>query len=571
MFKNENDYVYIKMVKCADEKCNESAIYGIDLDVPTHCPNHRPSNKYMNTYVKRCEHDDCKRVAYFGKDKRTFCKEHKAPDHVAIRSDLCFHIGCNMQASYKSKSTGQWSCATHKLEDSVSQSVKCFCGTHASFGLEKHKPLTCKEHKQSNYIDVTHDMCKHGGCNKRASYGPKHSTPIFCATHKQQDHVNDTSKKCEYPTCDIIASYGFNKKRRWCKEHKQTGAIDILNACKQCSNSDCRKRASFGPKGGNPIYCAKHCESEHVDLVSKKCSADDCYKQPHFGPPGGKPTTCASHKEHGFVELINKLCQHTNCNTRANYGKLFGPPIHCFKHKQKNDYKGKERKPKCVSDKCKARPAYTDDESNYPKRCEDHKLEDDVNVVEQKCVTCGIENMINTATGKCNNCTAFMQVKQGRRKYKEDVIAALFDEHKIELTHDKIPVGSCNKYRPDFVIDCGTHFVIIEVDEHQHSGYQCECEQARMINVCQDLGGGMPVTFIRYNPDDYKAANGKWIRRKNKAPRHKKLMDVVKSCMQHMPDHLLGVIYLYYNGHDDNKLDINIIDMDLLTVQMERL
>jgi hypothetical protein len=41
--------------------------------------------------------------------------------------------------------------------------------------------------------------------------------------------------------------------------------------------------------------------------------------------------------------------------------------------------------------------------------------------------------------------------------------------------------------RPDFLWDQGHLVVIVEVDEEQHLGRACECEQARMINVSQDL------------------------------------------------------------------------------------
>jgi hypothetical protein len=57
----------------------------------------------------------------------------------------------------------------------------------------------------------------------------------------------------------------------------------------------------------------------------------------------------------------------------------------------------------------------------------------------------------------------------------------------------------CLKYRPDFQIDCGAYYIIIECDENAHSQYDSECETVRMNNIT--MGLGLPVKWIRYNPD----------------------------------------------------------------------
>jgi hypothetical protein len=57
----------------------------------------------------------------------------------------------------------------------------------------------------------------------------------------------------------------------------------------------------------------------------------------------------------------------------------------------------------------------------------------------------------------------------------------------------------CSKKRPDFVIDAGTHKVVLEVDEYQHKKGEYNCEVKRMRDITQALG--IPTLFIRYNPD----------------------------------------------------------------------
>ena len=74
----------------------------------------------------------------------------------------------------------------------------------------------------------------------------------------------------------------------------------------------------------------------------------------------------------------------------------------------------------------------------------------------------------------------------------------------IPVSVDRVVDSSCNKRRPDFLIDAGTHFVVVECDEHQHRGSACETR--RMFEIAQALG--LPTLFVRYNPDAYKTAGG---------------------------------------------------------------
>jgi hypothetical protein len=66
---------------------------------------------------------------------------------------------------------------------------------------------------------------------------------------------------------------------------------------------------------------------------------------------------------------------------------------------------------------------------------------------------------------------------------------------------DKIIDNSCSRRRPDVLIDCYTHCVILELDENQHFGYSCE--NKRICELFQDLGS-RPLVVLRLNPDSYK-------------------------------------------------------------------
>jgi hypothetical protein len=116
--------------------------------------------------------------------------------------------------------------------------------------------------------------------------------------------------------------------------------------------------------------------------------------------------------------------------------------------------------------------------------------------------------------------------------------------------------GICGKERPDRVYDFGDKIIILECDENQHQDRQCVCEQTRMVNIGQSFGG-IPVYFIRWNPDDYNPKND------NKNPeeiskRYKlvgNLITDIKVNKHKLPNALVSVLYMYYDEWDslDNE------------------
>lgn len=69
-------------------------------------------------------------------------------------------------------------------------------------------------------------------------------------------------------------------------------------------------------------------------------------------------------------------------------------------------------------------------------------------------------------------------------------------------TDTTVDGGACGLERPDRVFDFNDKIIILECDEDQHKSRPCLCEQTRMVNLGQAFGG-IPVYFIRWNPDDY--------------------------------------------------------------------
>jgi len=284
------------------------------------------------------------------------------------------------------------------------------------------------------------------------------------------------------------------------------------------------------------------------------CKHPECTKQPVYGKSGTKLAEyCKTHAPVDYENVISKRCNHPECTTKAGYGPLFKQKTHCSQHRTLNEYKNNN--PSCSE--CKNMPLYTDKKDNYPIRCEEHKKDNDKNVIEKECSSCKLSAIINEEIGQCNDCYEFFTEKKTKRK--EIKIKEMLDNHNIKYdSHDKIYSGSCLRYRPDFIFECPTHVIVFEVDEYQHSRYECSCEQIRMINLCQDFGG-TPVVFIRFNPDSYKIKGKSIPGSINK--RSRVVIDTIKKIKMYKPDSLLSVIYLYYDDFDEKKIDIIKIDV----------
>jgi hypothetical protein len=112
----------------------------------------------------------------------------------------------------------------------------------------------------------------------------------------------------------------------------------------------------------------------------------------------------------------------------------------------------------------------------------------------------------------------------------------LKNKNNLKFIHDKqIKNDCCLKYRPDFLFDCDTYFVILEVDEDAHESYAQECEIIRMNNIT--IGLGLPTLFIRYNPDKV------GIKKKEK---HFELLKTLKEKINLQKLHDPSPIYLFY-------------------------
>ena len=237
-----------------------------------------------------------------------------------------------------------------------------------------------------------------------------------------------------------------------------------------CKRAGCKVQPVFNFKGQKTgRFCKPHAETGMVDVKSKRCERDGCETQPSYGYPGHASSFCAEHKAEGSMRHSKKRC--SACQDWSTHGIV------------------------------------------KPERCEAHALPGDDNLVERPCLNCNLVNILNR-DGHCGDCCHWFGKRPRLAKQREVVQFLDFNMKDTPYASvDKVPmdIRDCGgKERPDVLWELPDRIVILEVDEDQHSGRACECEQVRMMNISQSLGCERTI-WIRYNPDAFKGGESrKW-------------------------------------------------------------
>lgn len=165
-----------------------------------------------------------------------------------------------------------------------------------------------------------------------------------------------------------------------------------------------------------------------------------------------------------------------------------------------------------------------------------------IDIKHKKCIACNLFR----ADRKPYLCSYCNPASSSRQKTSEMILYNFLTEEKIQFIHNKSVGYVCGDYRPDFLIDCATHFIVIENDEDQHRQYPKECEMVRMRNI--EFALGLKTHFIRYNPDAHKI-NGK-TKRVSRKKRMEALLLLIEKLKLSQPDDNLenNITYLYYDS-----------------------
>ena len=398
-------------------------------------------------------------------------------------------------------------------------------------------------HKTAEMVDVKNKRCEHDGCDSRPAFDIRGGNGLFCNKHKTADMVDVKHKRCEHDGCDSRPAFGIQRgKGRFCVTHKSADMVNVKS--KRCEHDGCDiVNPVFDIQGGKGRFCVTHKSADMVNVKSTRCEHNGCDKlNPVFDVQGGKGRFCVTHKMAEMVDVKHKHCEHNDCTTRSYYGKPGHPKSHCFQHRQK----GMIRRPNAKCDQCKELAIWG---TNWiPKHCDTHKTEEDQNLVEEHCIECGLMYVLNKEN-KCEHCNPLSFATA--RLAKQNALMAYLDARDLKghSTDIAIDHGVCGKERPDRVYDFGDKIVVLECDEHQHQDRQCLCEQTRMVNIGQSFGG-IPVYFIRWNPDDYSPESDR-KRPEELSKRYKLVGDLLRDIHKEkhvLPRALVSAIYLYYDA-----------------------
>jgi len=277
--------------------------------------------------------------------------------------------------------------------------------------------------------------------------------------------------------------------------------------CKECGGSSIcehyKRRSRCSECGGGEIcehkknrdYC-KECEGSQIcEHGKERAKCKEC----------GGSQICKHNKHKAYCKDCegSQICEHLNI--RHSCKECMGSQI-CEHKVNKHRCKECRGNAYCEHDKLKAQCK----ECNGSRICKHKKRVSRCKECDgsELCKSEWCEIMSNSKyEGYCLFC--FMHLFPDKplvRNYKtkeRTVVENILDFYpEIDWIPDKRVLDGCSKRRPDLLADFGDQILIIEVDENQHNGYDCSCENKRLMEISKDLGH-RPIVFIRFNPDDY--------------------------------------------------------------------
>lgn len=256
------------------------------------------------------------------------------------------------------------------------------------------------------------------------------------------------------------------------------------------------------------------------------------------------------HRKSQSKQNIADLVQACNKAEPGRLARTLGQKIIAHRHKLRDEQgistyvssgrkthylKCKEKQLACINYLCgsKGQERY----NNYCLRCFVHLFPDNTTVRRYKSKEMHVVNFIKASFPDVNICL------------------------------DKRVDGGCSRFRPDILIDCLTHSVIVEVDENQHDTYDCTCENKRMMTLFEDLGS-RPLVLIRFNPDDYIDHNGRHIpssfvydsnmglpkiRKQYEWNNRLTTFKNATAChLEQIPEQEVTIVHLYYDGFNNS-------------------
>jgi len=446
----------------------------------------------------------------------------------------------------------------------------------ACFGQKGKSASCCVRCKTDDMINVVDARC--GECDSRALFNiPGKTGGILCTTHKKEGMVNVKSKRCAFVYPNKIPCYInpiYNKigeqKGKFCVVHKEDDMVYVVG--KRCEKDGCRIIAQFNfdiEQRGK--FCSQHKTEGMIDVKHRRCEADGCSNQPSYRfETDTSCRFCATHKQQGMINGKHAFCIIEGCKTVAGYNEIGQiTPMYCGLHKKDGMIDLKHIL--CIEDGCEKRPIYNYKGIKTGLYCVAHKKEGMIDVISPMCLSEWCDNYASRNYEKyCIPCYIYLFPDRPitcNYKTKEKSVVDFVMTHfeKFSWIADKKVSDGCSRRRPDLLLDMGPYVLIVEVDENQHTDYDCSCENKRLMEISRDIGH-RPLIFIRFNPDAYidnnknkistcwkpNKQNGVLHVPKNKVADWKNRLDALRQQIlywtENTPEKTIEIVQLFYDG-----------------------
>lgn len=154
--------------------------------------------------------------------------------------------------------------------------------------------------------------------------------------------------------------------------------------------------------------CATHKIANDINTNRQKCGVRNCSERPCFKNAQTGVKHCLKHFTIGDTGGLRGMCQARDpgsevpCKKYATFSTVKGKPLRCKDHRLDEDVDVLNRM--CEADGCMKRPSFSD--GGVAKRCKSHAWNGDVNVNGRRCTAEGCDTIVGVGRKTCKEHSA---------------------------------------------------------------------------------------------------------------------------------------------------------------------
>ena len=366
-------------------------------------------------------------------------------------------------------------------------------------------------------------------CENYAMFGVfKDFNYLYCNEHKSQNMLRTVDDICQEINCCKKPTHNFPKEIEFlCIDHKMNKMVDLSEKCEEFN---CSSKPEYNILGKKPKFCVHHKNKYMINITHMKCNEKGCHDHPVYNNREEiRPSYCNRHKIDNMIDMYNTNCHNNNCTKIAEFntkGSVKG--IYCFDHKKDKMCSISHKSYVHVKQGVKTIP---DNRTNLDYVCR------------------GGDMTIRQNAEKLNKM----------HMVKQEIVREWLDLHgyKDKYKYNN-SVSQLLNLRPDFLFYRNDHYVVVEIDEFQHSN-SYDNEELRMIYITFALG--LPTIFLRYNPDSYTTEGTLYFpsiseRLSILVKQLEYYLNISRSDINDKQYSYCSVVYLYYDNYNPTKQSV---------------